>query len=130
MIDKCESPIERQMLDALVSLFRWHDHCIAAEVIPQYKIGKYRADIMVRAVYSYRQPVHVVVECDGREFHRTPEQKSRDYQRTLDIEAAGFAVLRFTGSEIYAGAKECAQVVFDEITRLSYCREAPGNGLL
>ena len=39
--------------------------------IPQYEIGKYRADIAF-------PDKKLVIECDGKDFHSTPEQLERD----------------------------------------------------
>lgn len=76
-------------------------------LIPQLVIGTYRVDF---AVIGYG--VKIVVEVDGHDFHeRTKEQAQRDKKRDRDLQAEGWSVLRFTGSEIYADADRCAREI-------------------
>ena len=63
----------------------------------QFRIGKYYVDLCFPAVW-------LVIECDGFDFHSTPDQLLRDKLRTVDIESKGFEVTRFTGQEIYYDA--------------------------
>ena len=44
---------------------------------------------------------NMVVECDGFQYHSTKEKFIADRQRDRKLKAAGFDVLRFSGSEIY-----------------------------
>lgn len=70
-------------------------------VYPQHKIGPYRADFYLHCPSAKKQ--HVVVECDGHEFHeRTKEQAAHDRSRDRWMVAQGYTVLRFTGSELHA----------------------------
>jgi very-short-patch-repair endonuclease len=51
----------------------------------------------------------VIVECDGHDFHeRTKEQAERDKSRDRELQALGYPVYRFTGSEIWRSAYRCA----------------------
>lgn len=63
----------------------------------------------------------ILVECDGHEFHeKTKEQAARDKSRDRDLQAAGFPVYRFTGSEIWRDPVACATqlvVVLQDWTR-------------
>lgn len=66
--------------------------------------------------------VQLVVECDGHDFHeRTREQASRDRARDRRLQAAGYFVFRFTGSDIHwdadAYANECVDFLLKQ-TRL------------
>lgn len=83
----------------------------------QQRIGKYRVDFVLhRLIYQptvspkiYRGP-HVIVECDGHDYHdRTKEQAQRDKERDRFLQGEGFAVLRFTGSELWRDAMKCAK---------------------
>jgi len=58
----------------------------------QYPIGGYFADF---ACVSAR----LIVEVDGPS-HRDDAQATRDHLRTLDLEAAGWTVLRFTNEQV------------------------------
>src|SRR5258708_6403090 len=42
-----------------------------------------------------------VIELDGRAYHTSPDQIERDIARQRFIEAQGYAVIRFTGSDMY-----------------------------
>jgi very-short-patch-repair endonuclease len=72
-------------------------------------IGPYFADYVVTRPTGIR----VVVECDGHDFHfRTPAQAQHDRIRDRYMLSNGFAVMRFTGSEIKRQPIECASEVF------------------
>ncbi len=66
--------------------------------IPQHHIGKHRVDFLLG---GHGIP-SLVIECDGRDFHHaTREQIERDRTRDADLNAAGFKVLRYPGTQIY-----------------------------
>lgn len=73
----------------------------------QLSVGRYFADIafVVDAVTP-----GVVIECDGHDFHeRTKEQAAHDRGRDRWMQANGWSVLRFTGSEIHRDPHRCAE---------------------
>lgn len=43
-----------------------------------------------------------VFEIDGK-YHNSPEQRKRDYYRTLDLKKLGYTVYRITNEEIFSG---------------------------
>lgn len=58
--------------------------------------------IKVRSSFNPNKFTSLVVECDGHDFHeRTKQQAARDRSRDRRLQAAGFTVFRFTGSEIW-----------------------------
>lgn len=68
----------------------------------------------------------LAVELDGHDFHeRTKEQAQRDKARDRALAAAGYRVLRFTGSEVWRDAGNCV----DELLKvaLSICEETAGR---
>lgn len=68
----------------------------------QVKIGRYRADFLVRFNVKKDRLVWVAVECDGHDFHNiTKEQAERDRARDRYFQEQGIAIFRFTGSEIW-----------------------------
>lgn len=80
----------------------------------QRVVGAYRVDmtVEVRTVdlgatageCFYRESPVFVVECDGKDYHTTPEQVARDKARDRQILTdQGWPTLRFTGSEIVRG---------------------------
>lgn len=99
---KTESPIEAMFLRAFY--FRASEeiailkNALGIRILPQERIGKYRVDVLF-----VRGERKLVVECDGHDFHeRTKEQAATDKARDRALLAMGFAVMRFTGSEIWA----------------------------
>lgn len=112
VVDVVESPIEGKFLVALNRMgcpFRLVGNVVQADfvdfkVYPQYTVGAYRLDF---AFISDAK--HVAVKLDGHDFHeRTKEQAQRDKKRDRDLQAAGWSVLRFTGSEVFKDAAKCA----------------------
>lgn len=80
-----ESPIEWRLYKALI--FR-------GEIVePQVPCGRYRIDL---ALQSHR----IAIECDGKAFHSSPEQKAHDRRKNKYLRKNGWKVLRFTGSAI------------------------------
>lgn len=79
----------------------------------QREIGKYRADILVEYTPRtlHEQTSKIVVECDGAEFHSDCKAFIRDTVRDRYMVERGYWVMRFTGSEIYNNAKQCAESV-------------------
>jgi very-short-patch-repair endonuclease len=83
---KCESPIERQLYDTL--------RILGYYVQTQVPCGKYRIDLAL-PVYK------IAIECDGKAYHSTPEQKTRDRRKDAYLRKNGWKVLRFSGRMIY-----------------------------
>ena len=131
----CESPIEMAMSLALWIAAREEVDSVcyllngnvygqtngerALTIQPQKEIDAYRVDfaLMFRAEAEptrevlFPKPLRrkMIVECDGREFHdSTQEQAVRDRQRDRALQAMGFYVFRYAGSEIWADVFDCA----------------------
>ena len=84
------------------------------ETLPQVQVGRYRVDFMVRFFDE-----KFIVECDGHDFHeRTKQQAQHDKQRDRFLQAEGFKVFRFTGSEIWSGL-EWVDEIRAEITAIA-----------
>lgn len=86
-------------------------------VIPQCSVrvvgSSYRLDLAVLEYHGSTVVTRVDVECDGHDFHeRTKEQAKSDKSRDRALQTAGWSVLRFTGSEIYADARGCLHQVY------------------
>src|SRR5690606_13784691 len=84
-IDYCESYIERRLYKAL-QLRGYY-------VRTQVRCGKYRIDI---ALPSYR----LAIECDGKAYHSSAEQKAHDRRKNAYLRRNGWRVLRFSGRQI------------------------------
>lgn len=71
---------------------------------------KYYADFLLSLQNSDR--LQLIVECDGHDFHKiTKEQVKHDNERDLILKKAGYDVIRFSGSQLYENAWECADNV-------------------
>ena len=124
-----ESPIEELFIEALRGMLGANGYklilCLGLDdlyntlserpnyiaVSPQVDIGHYRVDFLIAALagtYKY-----LVVECDGHEFHETKKQAALDRRRDRELQLLGYDVFRFTGSEIYNCAPECAMDVVE-----------------
>lgn len=117
----CESPIEERMLRALRRLFPnagpwalageraslFHARRGPWHLVGQHEASGYRLD------FAAITDSHLVaIECDGHDYHeRTKEQARHDRSRDRALQAAGWSVLRFTGSEIHENADACASEV-------------------
>lgn len=118
----CESPIEELFGAAALAA----EGCGDVAIVPQWQIGSFRVDF---AVYPYAfarrngaslalRP-SVAVELDGHEFHeRTKAQAARDKSRDRRLVAAGWSVLRFTGSEVWRDPFACVTEAFELAHRL------------
>lgn len=89
-----ESPSEKLLVSAFVVV-------CGTEPQTQVAIEGYRVDILM--------PPDLIVEVDGHEFHSTKEQRQADCVRDQDLMLAGYRVVRFTGSQVWADAQACAR---------------------
>lgn len=74
-------------------------------VIPGESVDIYIVDFLIDHRY--------VIEIDGHEYHKTKEQRTKDYQRERYLMGKGYFVVRFTASEVYVNAKDCVQKAKD-----------------
>lgn len=121
-VDECKSPIEKIFLVAfqIVSIARKNELQEGDEgimIFPQFEIESknktFYADFIV-GIERSKNPIEIVVECDGHEFHqKNKQQVERDNEREYEIKKAGYEVLRFSGSQIYNNPFKCANDVFD-----------------
>ncbi len=121
----CESPIERIMMLALAKhyAFEWDlpgnsinggtfGHFAGdAAVFCQYRVARggavYRLDFAIVA-----DDQKIAIEVDGHDFHeRTKKQAAHDKSRDRALVTAGWKLLRFTGSEVWADPDRCVQQI-------------------
>lgn len=92
--------------DAKVKLTR--RQCV---LVPQYKWSSYRSDFLILTSTG-----KFLIECDGHDYHeRTKEQAARDRKRDREAQRHGYMILRFTGSEIFAGPFLCAAQILEAL---------------
>jgi hypothetical protein len=109
-----ESPIETMLAVAILRQwpdveFRTYDVGPARgwTLIPQYPWGSFRVDLALRKPDGFL----IFIECDGKDFHSSPEQVDRDLAREQLMVEAGYPVVRFTGSEINYSPHACANLL-------------------
>lgn len=146
----CESPIEQQLARAIADVFEGGREVVGmvltplppmdftryvtrlkvtAAIIPQAVISEedawnYRVDfLLVCGPHPLTNRVFAI-ECDGHEWHeKTKEQVARDKLRDRRLLMAGIIPVRFSGSEIYADAADCAEYL------RSLAHDATGDAL-
>jgi very-short-patch-repair endonuclease len=78
----------------------------------QARCGPFRVDL---ALPKYR----IAIECDGKDFHSSPDQKKRDKKRSAYLYKNGYrSVLRFTGSEIVKDPYGCVKKIEKKIGKV------------
>jgi hypothetical protein len=80
---------------------------------PQFIIGTFRYDF---AIVVNGRPA-ILIECDGKEFHESPEAVENDRLKDEKAKQAGAVMLRFTGSRIYRDLKSCAEEAIAALAR-------------
>jgi very-short-patch-repair endonuclease len=129
--------IEQMFYDALLAVFRNHmnnedykDGMDAMEYLSLFEPG----EIGNIETLNYQVPMGIyivdflivstegqefVIEIDGHEFHKTKEQRFKDYQRERFLQEQGKIVFRFMASEVYTNAYKCALWTVDTISEYS-----------
>lgn len=120
-----DSPIEDLMGASMLMFFARTDHPLTlcknidlANVpeglllVPQFKWGFYRSDW---AIVNAKTGGAFLVECDGKEFHDSREQKEHDAKKDMAALDRGFLTMRFPGWRINKDPDSCAQKVYDAI---------------
>lgn len=121
----CDSPIEVQIGAAILLFFERASkplllgNTIDVEappdtlvLVPQFAWSFYRSDW---AIFNPHSHGALLIECDGKDFHSSPEQVAHDKKKDAAAMERGFLTLRFTGSEIFRDADGCAQKVYDAV---------------
>ncbi|SRR6266404_3045631 len=81
---------------------------------PQFVIERFRYDF---AIVINGKPA-ILIECDGKEFHESPETTENDRAKDAKAREVGAVMLRFTGSRIYRELQSCAE---ETIAALATC---------
>ncbi|MGG1684880.1 endonuclease domain-containing protein [Pseudalkalibacillus sp. NRS-1564] len=100
--DKCESPIERRLYRALQ-----HN---GYRLETQVHCGPYRIDIVLSAF-------NIAIECDGKPFHSSVEQKAHDRKKNTYLRKNGWKVMRFSGRQINRNISNVITRIENEIQR-------------
>lgn len=99
---RCESPIERDLLAALLS----DDFADEFELKLQHPAGNRRIDI---ALFDLRSKYKLAIECDGADYHTDAVAELR---RDGELIAHGFVPIHVRGSDIAAKPIGCSNAIF------------------
>jgi hypothetical protein len=125
----CESPIERNILAALVtgawpSCLTGHplvhnakDYAeafprCAVVIVPQMALLRYRADLGIVATRYDGAPALFVIECDGKAFH---QDAAKDALRDAYFQALGAKVMRVSGRIANEAPISIADIIISKI---------------
>jgi very-short-patch-repair endonuclease len=116
-----ESPIEEMFGGALTAALRRgytpeqfgiynpsepNEHPLGCIVlISQFDLLRFRYDFALRLQGKPRP--FLLIECDGKRFHNTPEQIANDRRKDDCAQKHGIHLLRFTGGEIHYHIDDC-----------------------
>lgn len=100
--EKCESPIEHRLYNAL----RHNGYYPSTQV----RVGKYRLDL----AFEHQK---LAIECDGRAYHSSPLQKAHDRRKDAYLKSQGWKVLRFSGSRIHRDMKGILRRIDEELSK-------------
>lgn len=75
-------------------------------LVPQCRWGMYRSDW---AIISHATKMALLIECDGKEFHSSPERIEHDRKKDQAAHDRGYLTMRFTGAEINSDADGIAK---------------------
>jgi hypothetical protein len=121
----CDSPIEVQMGAAILAFFERAGNrlrlCKMIDLdnlpdelvlVPQFVWSYYRSDW---AILNPACQGALLIECDGKDFHSSAEQRAHDAKKDAAALNRGFLTMRFTGSAIFRDADGCAQKIYDAV---------------
>jgi very-short-patch-repair endonuclease len=80
---------------------------------PQFPLARFRYDFAVRAKWKLK-PL-LLIECDGKEFHSSADQRANDKLKDEAALRAGIRLIRFTGSEIHRDINACVKYTISGI---------------
>lgn len=118
----CESPIEQVMLACLSHMVVPGTQCFPplihdiysgepfpehpVVIAPQFNVARYRLDFLV-SIRAGGQSLYAI-ECDGKAFHSSREQREADGLRDAYLAALGITTLRYTGQFIFKNKSNAA----------------------
>jgi hypothetical protein len=122
----CDSPIEEALGAAILLCFEHSGHplklCKVIDLkaspdelvlVPQFAWSFYRSDW---AILNPKRAGALLIECDGKEFHSSPEQIAHDTTKDAAALNRGYLTMRFSGSQIHRDPDGCAQKIFDVVS--------------
>jgi hypothetical protein len=134
-IKTTESHIETQMFH---SLMRSKKFILMSEgdktegcglfIFPQAEIKPYRLDFLIKGVgfrkaqrvWPPNSTAYLCLECDGKEYHSSKEDKEKDLVRDEFLKKKGIKTLRYTGTEIYKYSDKVAYDIANFLESMVY----------
>lgn len=94
----------------------------------QKTIGIYVVDFYIKMPDPHSS-LSFAVEIDGHEYHKTKEQREKDYKRERYLQRKGIIPIRFTGTEVFLDAPNCIRELLKiinefDILEMSSCFDA------
>lgn len=86
---------------------------------PQVVIGLHKVDFACEAGFDMK----FAVEIDGHDFHKTKEQREKDYKRERYLMRQGYIPIRFTGTEVFLEADKCVDELLEIIESFTLVAE-------
>lgn len=108
LAQRCESPIERDLLAALMS----DDFSDEIELKVQVPVGNRRIDV---ALYDLSSRYRLAIECDGAEYHT---DAVAEFYRDGDLMVHGFIPIHVRGADIVAKPIGCSNAIFSIVLGL------------
>lgn len=122
--DNCDSPIEEELGAETLTYFADKGHPLRLSMVidrsdtsgrlllvPQFKWSIYRSDWAI--IKAHPEARALLIECDGKDFHSSPEQRLHDARKDRAAAERGHLTIRFTGSDIFRRPKMCAAKIFE-----------------
>lgn len=89
---------------------------------PRYFLDRYIYDL---AIFRKGRPYPIIiVECDGKDYHSTPEQLQNDARKNRLAGSKGIVLLRFTGAEIHRTPDDCLAKILQTMLYISQLTRA------
>lgn len=135
--EACESPIEQLLCTAMFSLLgckAMTHNCFDRSMLPQMgddlasepaaylfsqqPIGRYRVDFLLVAINPRRRSARfIIIECDGKAFHSSDDQRKADAKRDAEINAFGYTVMHITGSDLRVDMPRVLDSIVDWLSK-------------
>ena len=106
LLDRAESAFESEVITRILAAGY-------TRVIPQYKVGGFRIDIVVEGPES-----RLAIECDGDRWHG-PDAWDRDRARQEVLERAGWTFQRIRGSAFYRDPNAALEPLWSRLEELN-----------
>lgn len=103
--EEAESEFEKAVGEALTNR--------GYRLTPQYKVGPYRIDFVVSG-----DEKKAALECDGDQFHGSPEAVAHDLGRQTVLERIGWKFVRVSGGEYYRDPESAINRICEALSKL------------